>query len=182
MREPNDIRSYAALACIAIQSNQNDQHGGKAFPILIMAWHRGCKTYARLYKQNMLKALELLTDLQDVPHIVEELSQEIGEKFNLRPSLSDSNGYKSHERQLLSQLINDEDTVDKVQKFAEKCAWQETDRATYQAMEAFVHNLNTMHSRAGAQIPFSSINYGTDITGRKMVNQELAPCYGSRAG
>ena len=56
LREPNDIRSYAALACIAIQSNQNDQHGGQAFPILIMAWHRGCKTYARLYKQNMLKA------------------------------------------------------------------------------------------------------------------------------
>jgi anaerobic ribonucleoside-triphosphate reductase len=165
LREPNDIRSYAALACIAIQSNQNDQHGGQSIPNFDYGMAPGvAKTYARLYKQNMLKALELLTDLQDVPHVVEELSQEIGEKFNLRPSLSDSNGYKSHERQLLSQLINDEDTVDKVQKFAEKCAWQETDRATYQAMEAFVHNLNTMHSRAGAQIPFSSINYGTDTS------------------
>ncbi len=52
----------------------------------------------------------------------------------------------------------------KCQKFAHARACKETDRATYQAMEAFVHNLNTMHSRAGAQIPFSSINYGMDTT------------------
>ncbi len=55
-----------------------------------------------------------------------------------------------------------------VLKFAER----ETERATYQAMEALVHNLNTMHSRAGAQIPFSSLNYGTDTSpeGRLIVS------------
>ncbi len=175
LREPNDIRSYAALACIAIQSNQNDQHGGQSIPNFDYGMAPGvAKTYARLYRQNMHKALELLTDLQDVPHVVEQLTRELQEKFNLRPTLSDSNGYKNHEREWLSQLINDEVTVDKVQSFAEKCAWQETDRVTYQAMEAFVHNLNTMHSRAGAQIPFSSVNYGTDTSPEgKMVIRNL---------
>ena len=63
----------------------------------------------------------------------------------------------------------------KIQKFAFKHAGSETDRATYQAMEAFVHNLNTMHSRAGAQIPFSSINYGMDTTpeGRMVIKNVL---------
>ncbi len=32
IREPNSIRSYASLACIAIQANQNDQHGGQSIP------------------------------------------------------------------------------------------------------------------------------------------------------
>ena len=56
-----------------------------------------------------------------------------------------------------------------------KYAERETDRATYQAMEALVHNLNTMHSRAGAQVPFSSINYGTDTTpeGRMVIKNIL---------
>ncbi len=48
---------------------------------------------------------------------------------------------------------------DRSRKFADK---EQT--KTYQAMEAFIHNLNTMHSRAGAQVPFSSINYGTDTS------------------
>ena len=52
----------------------------------------------------------------------------------------------------------------KIQQFARKYALKETDRSTYQAMEALIHNLNTMHSRAGAQIPFSSLNYGTDTS------------------
>src|SRR5699024_6616794 len=50
-----------------------------------------------------------------------------------------------------------------------------TNRMTYQAMEAFIHNLNTMHSRAGAQVPFSSINFGTDISpeGRMVIKNYL---------
>ena len=42
-------------------------------------------------------------------------------------------------------------------------------------MEALVHNLNTMNSRAGAQIPFSSINYGTDTSpeGRMVIKNVL---------
>ena len=54
-------------------------------------------------------------------------------------------------------------------------ALAKTDRITYQAMEAFVHNLNTMHSRAGAQVPFSSINFGTDTSseGRMVIKNYL---------
>ncbi|SCJ60136.1 anaerobic ribonucleoside triphosphate reductase [uncultured Clostridium sp.] len=47
-------------------------------------------------------------------------------------------------------------------EYAARVAWSNTNDACYQAMEALVHNLNTMNSRAGAQVPFSSINYGTD--------------------
>ena len=54
--------------------------------------------------------------------------------------------------------------VERLQSFAHEKAVAETDRATYQAMEALVHNLNTMNSRAGAQVPFSSINYGMDTS------------------
>ena len=54
--------------------------------------------------------------------------------------------------------------LDKIIEFSNKNAYQETDKETYQAMEAFIHNLNTMHSRAGAQVPFSSINYGMDTS------------------
>ena len=62
---------------------------------------------------------------------------------------------------VLSETL-DEKTVAKCMKFARKYADKETRKTTYQAMEALVHNLNTMHSRAGAQIPFSSLNYGTE--------------------
>ena len=59
--------------------------------------------------------------------------------------------------------------------FAQEKAAKETDRATYQAMEALIHNLNTMNSRAGAQVPFSSINYGMDTSpeGRMVVRNVL---------
>ena len=55
------------------------------------------------------------------------------------------------------------------------CAYDETNEDTLQAMEALIHNLNTMHSRAGAQVPFSSLNYGTDTSheGRMVVDQLL---------
>jgi ribonucleoside-triphosphate reductase len=61
IREPNDIRSYSALACIAIQSNQNDQHGGQSIPNFDRGLAPGvAKTYAKCYRQNLLKAMELL--------------------------------------------------------------------------------------------------------------------------
>lgn len=67
------------------------------------------------------------------------------------------------EREYLKEYLK-EDEIEKVQRYAKKYADKEIERSTYQAMEALVHNLNTMHSRAGAQIPFSSINYGTDTS------------------
>jgi ribonucleoside-triphosphate reductase len=61
IREPNDINSYSALACIAIQSNQNDQHGGQSIPNFDRGLAPGvAKTYIKTYRRNLLKALELL--------------------------------------------------------------------------------------------------------------------------
>lgn len=68
-----------------------------------------------------------------------------------------------------------EEAADKAVAYAAKNALGDTDRTTFQAMEALVHNLNTMHSRAGAQTPFSSVNYGMDTSpeGRMVVKNML---------
>ena len=175
LREPNDIQSYAALACIAIQSNQNDQHGGQSIPDFDYGMAGGVrKTYRKLYWTNMGKMLNLLFDIEDGVEKTKSIGAEIMEKHDVFPVLADDNGYKEIEKAFLREVI-DEKFIDKLQKKATKYANEEIKRATYQAMEAFVHNLNTMHSRAGAQIPFSSINYGTDTSpeGRMIIENIL---------
>lgn len=166
LREPNDIASYSALACIAVQSNQNDQHGGQSIPNFDYGMAPGvAKTYCKLYTRNLAKALELLVEIEDPISKAKELVAKIKEISGKTPVLSNDNGYQEEEAKLLaSELHMTEELIAKTQKFAAEKGLAETDRATYQAMEAFVHNLNTMHSRAGAQIPFSSINYGTDTS------------------
>jgi len=160
LREPNDIASYSALACIAIQSNQNDQHGGQSVPNFDYAMAEGVKkTYASKYTQNLAKALDLLAGLENT----DELAKEIRKEAGLMPCIANNNGYSEKEFEILLKYT-DVDTAEKIQVFALKSALKETNRATYQAMEALVHNLNTMNSRAGAQTPFSSINYGTDTS------------------
>jgi ribonucleoside-triphosphate reductase len=176
LREPNDIHSYSALACIAIQSNQNDQHGGQSVPTFDYGMAPGVgKTFIRLYKENLVKALTLLAELDDAEERVKVIVDKIKEVHGLNPTLGRSDLYAKYEEELLLELLKDADIARKCQKFAVKMAEAETDRRTYQAMEAFVHNLNTMHSRAGAQIPFSSINYGTDTSpeGRLVIKNLL---------
>ncbi len=176
LREPNDIHSYSALACIAIQSNQNDQHGGQSIPNFDYGMALGvAKTYARLYRQNLAKALKLFTANEDAVNIVNEILQKITKETNLRPTLAPNEQYLKLEQECLMKYIGDADIISKAQDFAIKEAEVEIDRNTYQAMEAFVHNLNTMHSRAGAQVPFSSINYGTDTSpeGRLVIKNIL---------
>lgn len=164
LREPNDIQSYAALACIAIQSNQNDQHGGQSIPDFDYGMANGVKkTFRKLYWTNMGKMLNLLFDIEDGVDKMKAIGKEIMEKYDVYPIIADDNKYKEIEREYLKQII-DEKYIDRLQQKTTKYANEEIKRATYQAMEAFVHNLNTMHSRAGAQIPFSSINYGTDTS------------------
>ena len=164
LREPNEIQSYAALACIAVQSNQNDQHGGQSIPNFDYGMAKGvAKTYRKRYIQNVAKALALFGDVDNSDQVAKELCETIERVHQVSPILSNENDYCSYEKELLSSYV-EEAVAEKIQKFALKEAYKETDRATYQAMEAFVHNLNTMHSRAGAQIPFSSINYGMDTS------------------
>ncbi|MBQ8582666.1 MAG: anaerobic ribonucleoside triphosphate reductase [Ruminococcus sp.] len=175
LREPNDIASYSALACIAIQSNQNDQHGGQSIPTFDYAMADGVKkTYAARYTQNIARALSLLAGIENETEISKEIRNEILEKYDLKPILANDNSYQEKELELLLNYT-DKETAEKVQAFAAKNAEKETDRATYQAMEALIHNLNTMNSRAGAQTPFSSINYGTDTSpeGRMVIKNVL---------
>lgn len=175
LREPNDIASYSALACIAIQSNQNDQHGGQSVPNFEYAMAVGVrKTFAHKYVQNLAKALLLVDGMSDAAEFANRISNDIKEQFNLIPTLANEDDYQKVETQFLSEYVNSDD-IQKVQSFARSQATKETDRATYQAMEALIHNLNTMHSRAGAQVPFSSINYGTDTSpeGRMVIKNIL---------
>lgn len=129
LRAPKNIGSYAALAAIAIQSNQNDQHGGQSVVDFDYAMAEGVK---HTYMKYLKEARKICEDLcgQDA---------------------------QCNEKWILDY------------------AMKKTTRDTYQAMEGFIHNLNTMHSRAGAQVPFSSINYGTDISweGRLAIEQLL---------
>lgn len=164
LREPNDIQSYAALACIAIQSNQNDQHGGQSVPNFDYSMAPGVrKTYKKVYRHNLIKAINLMVG-EELEEKVNNIFVKIEEEKGLIPTLAESEEYKKAEKEYLLELLEDESSVDKIQDFVEKNSIKETNRKTYQAMEALIHNLNTMHSRAGAQIPFSSINYGTDTS------------------
>ena len=182
LREPNDIQSYSALACNAIQSNQNDQHGGQSIPNFDYGMAPGvAKTYRKLYRQNLLKAWELLAagpvDVEELEAHLQDVFQALENK-GLTPTLTPNPEYLEQERNLLANIPGvplDKPLIEKAQAFAAQKALAETDKRTYQAMEALVHNLNTMHSRAGAQIPFSSLNYGTDTSpeGRMVIKNVI---------
>ncbi len=164
LREPNDISSYSALACIALQSNQNDQHGGQSIVNFDYALAPGVhKTYVKKYKDNLIKALELSVDDIDAAAIVSELFSEAAKK-ELTPTLENTDKYDAFEKKFLADKGIAKAIITKAHQFAQKKGVEETDKTTYQAMEALIHNLNTMHSRAGAQTPFSSINYGMDTS------------------
>lgn len=170
LREPNDIRSYAALACIAIQANQNEMHGGQAVPMFDYCMAPGVeKTYRKQYYKALAYYFNAMLDMElnDAKLLCKAIEKAIPIKISM--GKVDEFGRElvkylpKHQRENNYQEI-DEHTTKLAHKFATNTAWNETDAATYQAMEAFIHNLNTMNSRAGAQVPFSSINYGTDIS------------------
>ena len=175
LREPNSIISYGALASIAIQSNQNDQHGGQSIPFIDYDMSKGVyKTFRKSYIDNLSKGLELLAEKNDYEKL-KEIVYTTEEYTQNKVGLKQSKDYKYTERKKLINEFNiDEELARKIQDFAYNNAYKETDRQTYQSMDGFIHNLNTMHSRAGAQVPFSSINFGTDISleGR-MVSKNL---------
>ena len=175
LREPNDIQSYAALACIAIQSNQNDQHGGQSIPDFDYGMSNGVrKTFKKLYWTNLGKLMDMLYDVEGSVDKVKAMGKQIEADTGLSPIMSNDDDYCGVEAEILKSWIP-EDGIQSLQQKAMKYALKEIKRSTFQAMEAFVHNLNTMHSRAGAQIPFSSINYGTDTTpeGRLVIENIL---------
>ena len=163
LRCPNDIMSYSALAAIAIQSNQNDQHGGQSIPAFDYFMAPGVlKTFKKQFKQQLFDFLDLEGFLNYVRS--ETIIKEIDK---LKTIEFDIENFKEY--------YEDSEEVERIFKKAYEKSLQKTDRITYQAMEAFIHNLNTMHSRAGAQVPFSSVNFGTDISaeGRMVIKNYL---------
>mgnify|MGYP002971285118 CR=1 FL=1 len=174
LREPQDITSYAALACIAIQANQNDQHGGQAIVDFDYGMAPGVKkTFIKRYRMNLSRALELLlNDAECDAHANELVAQTKAE--NLEPTLEEHADHRARMAELLTKYVADEQMIARILDFTQRRSEQETDKATYQAMEALIHNLNTMHSRGGNQVVFSSINYGTDTSPEgRMVIEEL---------
>ena len=177
LREPNSIASYAALAAIAIQSNQNDQHGGQSIPNFDYGMAEGvAKTYRKAFTRRLKDAVEDYLDLGDettaVTAIISAAEKATGETAKLESSKAYLDAVAEG---LKSQYGIPDEKAFKLITRASIRAYKKTDRDTQQAMEGFVHNLNTMHSRAGAQTPFSSINYGTDTSpeGRMVIRNIL---------
>lgn len=169
LRTPQDIMSYSALAAIAIQSNQNDQHGGQSIPAFDYFMAPGVlKTFKKQFKQMLYDYFDLTGFLGLVKweHIVKEIDKLKSIEFDI---------------ELFKDYYEASSEVEKIFRLSYEKSVLKTDRITYQAMEAFIHNLNTMHSRAGAQVPFSSINFGTDVSpeGRMVIKNYL---YATDAG
>lgn len=136
LRTPNSIGSYGALAAIILQANQNEQHGGQSIPNFDYAMAPGVD---KTFRKSLKRAIKEYNDFTGK---------------NLKIEIPDDLAYGDTDQ--LKSL--------KVPEVIVKDANEDTERQTYQAMEGFIHNLNTMHSRAGAQVPFTSINFGTDTT------------------
>lgn len=182
LREPNSIGSYATLAAIAIQSDQNDCHGGQSIPNFDTAMAEGVyKSFRKALKKNYEKAKifykalaperkydfspppfisKYIKKTYDGKHItIEELLNASIEDLDYILSIAE-NIKEEQERTYFEVLI--------------KMSYDDVNKQTYQAMEGFIHNLNTLHSRAGAQVPFSSINLGCDTsTAGRMVTYNL---------
>ncbi|MGE5455907.1 MAG: anaerobic ribonucleoside triphosphate reductase [Ignavibacteriales bacterium] len=163
LREPQDIMSYGALAAIAIQSNQNDQHGGQSIPTFDYYLAPGVvKTFIKQFKQCIYDFLDFsgFNNFINMDKIVKEIDKIQSIEFDIN---------------VFDQFTKGSDEAKKIFTLGYEKALQKTNRITYQAMEAFIHNLNTMHSRAGAQVPFSSVNFGTDTSpeGRMVIKNYL---------
>lgn len=174
LREPQDIGSYASLAAIIIQSNQNDQHGGQSIPAFDYYLAEGVeKTFHREYMKHLCKNIELISDcsIEEIETLIYDAVENEGLKAKLE--MQDVL-IKKVKAMLLDNFKIGNEYVDKILSLTYKNTYNETRRKTFQAMESFIHNLNTMHSRAGAQVPFSSINFGTDISAEgRMVSENL---------
>lgn len=164
IRTPNSIGSYASLACIVIQANQSDQHGGQSIPAFDYYMAPGV---AKTFRTTFLE----YGKLEGI--VTPENIREIEETFNDRIAQGVTVLDRTTQLVIRSKVLAGDDG--KEMRFVRVwlAAMEKTRKATYQAMEALIHNLNTMNSRAGAQVPFSSINYGTGTSPeQRMVTRE----------
>lgn len=160
LREPNSIESYAALACIAIQANQNEMHGGQSVPNFDYAMADGVrKTFKKEFKKafSAFLAISMKLPHADAEKLTEAILAHAGAEISM-----------ANEQNIREALLALAPCYAAPVAEALDYTWEEAARSTegrvFQSMEALIHNLNTMNSRAGAQVPFSSINYGTDTS------------------
>ena len=167
IRQPKSIATYASLACIAIQANQNEMHGGQAVPNFDYAMAEGVAcTFRKEYYDAVQRYFWLEYDCENV--LGEPFRNALKTAMPERINMSNIDSYEEAFVQWVKkegagwmEVVPKEEDIRRCHKTSIRIAMKETDLATYQAMESLVHNLNTMNSRAGAQVPFSSINYGT---------------------
>src|SRR5699024_5459124 len=151
LREPASIGSYAALAAIAIQSNQNDQHGGQSIPNFDYGMAEGIrKSFAKLYRKKLAEGVEDLLNSEDESALTEAAVNKAADELGMQPRIE----VKADEFDaIVAQALEETSALSageaqRIVATARRRAYKQTDRDTYQAMEGFVHNLNTMHSRA----------------------------------
>ena len=146
-RPAKRIETAAVLACISLETCQNEMHGGQAIP----AFDFYLAPYVRMSYQEEVKNLEKLTG-KDLKHLY---NIEINDY--LQKDLEGLEGDARLEQHAINKTVN----------------------RVHQAMEAFIHNMNTIHSRGGNQVVFSSINYGTDTSaeGRCIMREILESTY-----
>ena len=167
IRQPKSIATYASLACIAIQANQNEMHGGQSVPNFDYAMAEGVAcTFRKEYYDAVQRYFWLEYDCENV--LGEPFRNALKTAMPERINMSNIDSYEEAFVQWVMkegagwmEVVPKEEDIRRCHKTSIRIAMKETDLATYQAMESLVHNLNTMNSRAGAQVPFSSINYGT---------------------
>lgn len=166
IRTPQSIQSYATLATIIFQTNQNEQHGGQAIPAFDFFMAKGVlKSFQKIVASMLSFCIEMKGQAVDERTLLEVVRLHVATIL-----LGDS------EKSALVSVLNGQGfdvTTDELTHILYK-AYAQTRKDTHQAMEGFIHNLNTMHSRGGNQVVFSSINYGTDTSAEgRMVIQEL---------
>ncbi len=146
-RPAKRIETAAVLACISMETCQNEMHGGQAIP----AFDFYLAPFVRSSYKEEVRNLEQLTG-RDLSHLYD----------------ADIDDYVERD---LSSLEGDERL--------KQHAVNKTQGRVHQAMEAFIHNMNTIHSRGGNQVVFSSINYGTDTSaeGRCIIRELLKSTY-----
>lgn len=182
LREPQSIQSAAALSCIAIQSNQNDMHGGQSIP---MFEYDLAPYVVKSYNKHLRQVIKIVLrnddiDLDDLKAAIEQIYKDNG------TALADQT--QEQIAVLVKEILRSKFEGDELEdnlSYTMSEALKLTNRETYQAMEAVIHNLNSMQSRAGAQVPFSSINYGTGTTAEQrmiMKNVLLATDAGLGSG
>lgn len=164
VRTPQNIQSYATLATIVFQTNQNEQHGGQAIPAFDFFMAPGVrKSFHKHLSQKLVYTYQDIYGFELSEHEEESLERRIRAiLWEREVALGDDHATQS----VLDEItrILDIQLTSAGLHLALREAVRLTKIDTHQAMEGFLHNLNTMHSRGGNQVVFSSINYGTDVS------------------